>query len=175
MPGTQGKLALQDNRQPSTSPLKEDQFWIGLTLWVAILGVCILFTRSGLFYVIPANQRLAWLLIFSPFTAIGFWIGDKEARLLNDYCEASGKKLARAGTLLTLIGLTPFILYTLFMGVLGSTSGMLGGVQGLLILVIVLLTGKILKHFIRVSWLIAILQAILLYALVLPQGVLFTF
>jgi hypothetical protein len=137
--------------------------------------VCILFTRSGLFYVIPANQRLAWLLIFSPFTAIGFWIGDKEARLLNDYREASGKKLAWAGTLLTLIGLTPFILYTLFMGVLGSTSGMLGGVQGLLILVIVLLTGKILKHFIRVSWLIAILQAILLYALVLPQGVLFTF
>jgi pimeloyl-ACP methyl ester carboxylesterase len=174
-PGTQGKLALQGTREPGTSFIKEDRFWIGLTLWVVILGVCILFTRSGLFYVIPANHRLAWLLIFSPFTAIGFWIGDWEASLLTAFRVESGKRLPWAGPLLTLIGLLPFILYTIFMGILGSTSGMLGGLQGLLILVIVLLTGKAMTHFLHASWLIAILQAVLLYALVLPQGVLFTF
>lgn len=175
VPGTQGKLALQSTQEPGSSFFKEDLFWIGLTLWVVILGVCILFTRSGLFYVIPANHRLAWLLIFSPFTAIGFWIGDWETSLLKAFRVESGKRLPWAGTLLTLIGLLPFILYTIFMGVLGSTSGMLGGLQGLLVLVIVLLTGKVMTHFLRTPWLIAILQAVLLYALVLPQGVLFTF
>jgi pimeloyl-ACP methyl ester carboxylesterase len=175
VPGTQGKLALHETREPSPPLLKEDQFWIGLTLWVVILGVCILFTRSGLFYVIPANHRLAWLLIFSPFTAIGFWIGDREARLVSVFRKEADKRLPWVGILHPLIGLMPFILYAIFMGVLGSTSGMIGGLQGLLILVIVLLTGKALTNFIRKFWLISILQAVLLYALVLPQGVLFSF
>ncbi|MFN2302724.1 MAG: alpha/beta hydrolase, partial [Anaerolineales bacterium] len=175
VPGTQGRLAFNSAQNPTTHFFKEDNFWIGLTLWMVILGVCILFTRSGLFYVIPANQRLTWLLLFSPFTAIGFWIGDREASMLTIFRQETGRKLPWSNLMLSLIGLMPFILYAIVMGILGSTSGMIGGLQGLLVLAIVLLTGKALKNFINQPWLIAILEAFLLYALVLPQGVLFAF
>ena len=87
----------------------------------------------------------------------------------------SGQQLRWMPLLLVLIGLTPFFLYTLLMGILGSLSGMIGGLHGLIILAIVLLTSRLLKHFIEQYWVISILQAVLLYALLLPQGVLFAF
>ena len=40
---------------------------------------------------------------------------------------------------------------------------------------IVMLTGRVIAHFIHRPWIVALLQAILLYALILPQGVLFSF
>jgi hypothetical protein len=125
--------------------------------------------------VIAPNQRLVWLVIFTPFTALGFWIGDRELHMLDAFRHETGRRLKWASLSLALIGLTPFFLYTLFMGILGSHSGMLSGLHGLLILAIVLLMGRLLKHFIHQSWIISLLQAALLYALILPQGVLFVF
>ena len=44
-----------------------------------------------------------------------------------------------------------------------------------LILFIVIQTGSILTRYIKKAWVIAALQSVLLYLLILPQGVLFTF
>ena len=56
---------------------------------------------------------------------------------------------------------------------LGSLSGVIGGVQGLLILGLALTFGYLLRQVTRVYWLVALCQALLLYWLILPQGVLF--
>lgn len=173
VPGTDGQLRLKSTAE--TKSTTADQTGLGLLLWGLTLGATILFTRSGLFFVISPNQRLLWLAIFTPITALGFWIGEKEMYMVSAFKFESGRQLKWAPFILALISLTPFILYTLLMGFLGSLSGMIGGLHGLLILAIVLLTGRLLKHFIHRYWVISLLQAALLYALILPQGVLFAF
>ena len=175
IPGTDGKWKLKQNIRRVPLSLRDSKFWIGLLIWSVILFIAIIFTRTGLFYVIAFNQRLIWLALFTPVTALGFWIGAIESRMLNFLCIESGRNLRWFRSVLSLIGLTPFILYTIFMGILGSLSGMIGGLQGLLILALTLLTGKVLNHFIQKLWLVSVFQAILLYALILPQGVLFVF
>jgi hypothetical protein len=174
-PGTDGKWQIRREKTPSSFSVKDLNLWLGGLIWVVILAIMILFTRTGFFYVIAANQRLLWLLIFSPITALGFWIGERETKMVEVFRHESGRSLSWVPLVLSLIGLMPFFIYTVFMGILGSISGMIGGLQSLLILGIVLLTGKVLSHFIHRDWIIAILQAVLLYALVLPQGVLFAF
>jgi pimeloyl-ACP methyl ester carboxylesterase len=173
VPGTDGKMQLKSAEK--ASPSFGIRTLIGFLVGGVILLICIIFTRSGLFYVIAPNQRLSWLMIFTPFTALGFWIGDREMSMLDAFRNESGQRLKWASFTLALIGLTPFFLYTLFMGILGSLSGMLSGLHGLFILAIVLLLGRLLKLFIQQSWIISLLQAALLYALILPQGVLFAF
>jgi len=175
MPGTAGKLNLKKNIHRKTSLFGDFKFWTGILIWLAILGITTIFTRTGLFYVIASNQRLVWLAVFTPVTALGFWISAREACMMEIFSHESGRRLRWSSTAISLIGLTPFFLYTIFMGILGSLSGMIGGLQGLLILALVLLTGKVLNHFIQKLWLVSLLQAILLYALILPQGALFAF
>ena len=53
---------------------------------------------------------------------------------------------------------------------LGSLSGVIGGIQGLLILGLVLTFGYLLRQITPVHWLSAFCQAVLLYWLILPQG-----
>ncbi len=175
VPGTVGKW--KHKLMTTSGALRKNgkNFWLGILLWISILLVSILITRSGLFYVIPTNQRLLWVIVFSPFTAIGFWVSAKESRMLKTFLTSSTHKKKMADFLRTLIGLVPFFLYTILMGILGSTSGMIGGLQGLLILIIIVQTGSILTRFINKAWITASLQSILLYILILPQGVLFTF
>lgn len=100
-----------------------------------------------------------------PFTALGFWIGLHEAKIRP---QRHGTQMA-----LTLIGLLPFFLYTLLMAAIGSLSGMIGGLQGLLILWLVLAFGNLLQVVGHRPWLTAVCMAVLLYWLILPQGVLF--
>ncbi|MDP3721845.1 MAG: hypothetical protein Q8R09_05225, partial [Anaerolineaceae bacterium] len=103
--------------------------------------------------------------IFTPFTALGFWIGLHEAQMLPQHRGAQ--------TVLTLIGLFPFFAYTLLMAAIGSLSGMIGGLQGLIILWVVLGFGNLVQAIGRRPWITAICMAVLLYWLILPQGVLF--
>ena len=56
---------------------------------------------------------------------------------------------------------------------LGSLSGMLGGLHGLLVLALALGFGGLVGAVGRRPWLAAVCQAVLLYWLILPQGVLF--
>jgi hypothetical protein len=171
IPGVEGKF-----RNISTGSLKIS-IWISvckkdwkrillaLGLTALILVVTAAYTRTGWFYVFPINLRLIWILIFTPFTALGFWIGLRESEMLpNQY----GVKLAQM-----LIGLFPFFLYTILMAALGSLSGMIGGLQGLVILWLVLTFGNLIHAISHRPWLTATCMAILLYWLILPQGVLF--
>ncbi len=64
--------------------------------------------------------------------------------------------------------------WTLFQLGLGSLSGVVGGLQGVVILLLVLLHGRLLQRLGGSPLLVALLQAIVLYWLILPQGVLFT-
>lgn len=173
VPGTDGQLLLKSTTENKSSTAHPTG--LGLLLWGLTLVAAILFTRSGLFFVISPNQRLLWLVIFTPITALGFWIGEKEMHMVTAVKFKSGQQLKWAPLILALISLTPFILYTLLMGFLGSLSGMVAGLHGLLILAIVLLIGRLLKHFIHQYWIISLLQAAFLFALILPQGVLFMF
>ncbi|NTW45290.1 MAG: hypothetical protein HGB14_12895 [Anaerolineaceae bacterium] len=113
----------------------------------------------------PINVRLVWLVIFTPFTALGFWIGLHEAQMLPQHRGVQ--------TALTLIGLFPFFLYTLLMAAIGSLSGMIGGFQGLIILWLVIAFGNFVQSLAHRPWMTAICMAVLLYWLILPQGVLF--
>ncbi len=164
MPGVKGKLPF-DVEKPALD-WKRILAAIGVTLIVLILTTA--YARTGWFYVFPLSLRLVWLVVFTPFTALGFWIGLHEARMLK---AAGGTSWPQAA--LTLIGLFPFFLYTILMAAIGSLSGMLGGLQGLLILWLVLAFGGLVQAINQRLWLTAFCQAVLLYWLILPQGVLF--
>jgi hypothetical protein len=99
---------------------------------------------------------------------LGFGIGLREFQLM------AHNRVGKASLLATaVIGFIPFILYTLFLASLGSTSGMLGGLQGLIILALVWLSGGLIYQIGQHVWITAVIQAILLFWLVLPVGPLF--
>jgi len=171
MPGVSGRIPRLDLRQIHFFSLVEKirKDWrrlfavLGITVGMLLLTAA--YARTGWFYVFPINIRLAWLFIFTPFTALGFWIGLQEAQM----APATGhSRLA-----LNLIGLFPFFLYTILMAAIGSLSGMIGGLQGLVILWLVLAFGNLVQTIGRRSWVTALCMSIMLYWLILPQGVLF--
>lgn len=171
MPGVQGRLGNTGARSLNFSVVitRLKMNWKRILAAVGIIAGILLLTaayaRTGWFFVFPLNLRFAWLLIFTPFTALGFWIGLQEARML-----PQGRSVH---TVHTLISLFPFLLYTFLMAVLGSLSGMIGGIQGLIILWLVVTFGRLLQAVGWQSWLTAIIMSVLLYWLILPQGVLF--
>ncbi len=164
MPGVTGNLPFVVSR----SRLEWKRVFAALGITAIMLLLTAAYARTGWFYVPPANLRFVWLVIFTPFTALGFWIGLHETRMLRNAGSRSG-----AQTALTLIGLFPFFLYTILMAAIGSLSGMIGGLQGLLILWLVLAFGNLIQALGRRPWLTAVCMAVLLYWLILPQGVLF--
>ena len=161
IPGVQGKHLFVTEK----TPFEWKRVLIALVIVLGVLILTAAYARTGWFYVFPINVRLVWLVIFTPFTALGFWIGLHEAQML--------PQQRGAQTALTLIGLFPFFLYTLLMAALGSLSGMIGGFQGLIILWLVLAFGNLVQTVGRCSWMTAMSMAVLLYWLILPQGVLF--
>jgi hypothetical protein len=170
MPGTEGRLHFRRRRLENESEKTRRPLLVLLMAGVA-LSVTALYARSGWFWAPPLGDRLIWLLLFTPPTALGFWIGGHEWHLVGE--AAAGQSSLRAW--LTLVGLLPFILWTAFQAALGSLSGMVAGVQGLVILAFVLAFGGLVLRFAARLWVVALLQAVLLYCLVLPQGVLFSF
>jgi pimeloyl-ACP methyl ester carboxylesterase len=161
MPGTKGRLALWHSE-------RSGHLW---WRWAATTGIglmtlllLVLFARSGWFLAPPVGDRLVWLLVFTPVTAVGFWIVRQEAQM-----SIGGV----SQLLLVLIGLAPFFLWTVFQLGIGSISGMLGSLHGLLILAAVTLQGAWLAKFVKAPWYVALWQSVTLYVLILPQGVLF--
>jgi hypothetical protein len=164
MPGIDGRLLMQD--ASGSSP----RGWrVAIVLTAILLVATAAYARSGWFYVYPLNTRVLWLVLFSLPTTLGFWIGRHEFGLIAQ--AAPGKAAPQVAALL--IGLTPFFMYTVFLAILGSLSGVIGGVQGLLILGICLSYGFLLRQFRQNDWVTGLCQAVLLYWLILPQGVLF--
>ncbi len=160
MPGVRGGFWARESTRPRAWRLAA-----ALAVFALALALTGAYARSGWFFVFPLNLRLVWLLIFTPFTALGFWIGLREGDLL----PATGRVRAAH----TLIGLLPFFLYTFLMAALGSLSGMIGGLQGLVILWLTLLVGGTIRNLGARPALAAVCMSVLLYWLLLPQGVLF--
>lgn len=167
MPAAEGRLPFG---RPSTGQgAGPGRSLLAIGLSTGLLALTAAYARSGWFTVPPLDDRLLWLLLFTPPTALGFWIGLEEWGLLERAAPGRlGPRLAAA-----LIGLTPFFLWTIFQAAIGSLSGMVSGVQGLIILALVLAHGALVQRIAGRPWLAAVLQAILLYWLILPQGVLF--
>jgi hypothetical protein len=165
MPGINGRLPFVRSQPTAVS---RNRLLLAILFGLAVLGIVTAFIQTGLFFY-PTGQRFIWLLIYTPFTALGFAIGLREIQLVNQ--SRSGWRVL---LLTAVIGLIPFILYTLFLAALGSTSGMLGGLQGLSILALVWLSGGFIHQVGQRLWLTAVFQAILLYWLVLPVGPLFS-
>ena len=130
-----------------------------------------LYANSGLYASPPGGVRLLWMLILTPFTALGFWIGQLDIDLITHHDPNANISQA----LITVNSLVPFIIYIIGMALLGSTSGMISGIQGLVVLALVLLQGVITYRLTGYRWLTAILQALMLYLLILPIGALFVF
>lgn len=164
MPGVRGRL-WDAAARPLASAQDRKSVLAALGIFAGMLILTAAYARTGWFYAFPLNVRLAWLLIFAPVTALGFWIG-----LLEGQIQPRPRGM---GAALTLIGLFPFFLYTILMAALGSLSGMLGGLQGLVVLALVLAFGSLVQAVGRRPWLAALCMAVLLYWLILPQGVLF--
>jgi hypothetical protein len=165
MPGVQGKLAREES--PSITGGRLSFLAVCLTLGVFVFTAA--FARSGWFYVFPLNIRFIWLAVFTPPTALGFWIGLRETDWLRRDAPGQGRVLFWHAV----IGLVPFFIYAIFLGLLGSLSGLAGSLQGLIVLGWVLAYGRLMQRLTGLAWLTAVLQSLLLYWLILPQGVLF--
>jgi hypothetical protein len=161
LPGTQGRLPFTGPQARSTT---------GRTVAALIIAAMALFISAafmctGLNAVPVQGDRLIWLMLFTPLTALGFWVGLYEMQLTPDRWKAK--------TVTLLIGLTPFFLLALLYVVLGSISGFLSSAQNLIILALALSTGALVQQVGRRAWLTAVIQAMLLYWLILPQSALF--
>jgi pimeloyl-ACP methyl ester carboxylesterase len=163
MPGVRGKLKLYSIHLWNRSAFYVTGIFILITLVITF------YARTGWFYTLAANHRLIWALVFSPITALGFWIGWQENLMLS---AGSGKVSARL-IANGLIGLLPFFLYAGFLASIGSLSGVVGAVQGLVILAFSIACGVLFQKIGRNFFLTAIFQSFLIYWLILAQGVLF--
>lgn len=83
---------------------------IAIAVCLGFIGLGILFFNSGINFVFPLNNKLIWLVIFTLLTIPGFFIGHKEATLLNK----SGYSNIKNNTILWLIGLIPFFFISIF-------------------------------------------------------------
>ncbi len=154
--------------------LNKDGNWmkpvLALLAGAVIITLSSLFVNTGLWYIFPAS-RIFWLLVFSFFTAIGFYISLYEMKMLLRSIGKSNLFL----TLSTLIGLVPFFLLTIFYLALGSFSGMLWSFNGLIILGLSITVSILIHKITKNDYITAFIQAFLLQILVLPQGALFAF
>jgi hypothetical protein len=166
MPGVKGTV-----RQFKAQTVSRQKGWRWAWLFNLVLfaSVTILY-RSGFGMTPPVGVRFAWVLIFIPLTALGFWIGMLESDAFA--VAAPGKPIYRLLSLL--ISLLPFYLYLALLLALGSTSGVLGSLTGLLVLAASLLQGEITRKLSGNPFFAAILQALLIFWLILPSGALFS-
>ena len=163
MPGVEGKLVIEKE-----ALLPETINWryvlgINLLIFVFLMAAA----RMGWFWVPPMGIRFVWVLVFTPFTALGLWSFAFDRQLLS-------KNREKGGRLVRMNAFLPFGLYVVLMLLIGSWSGAVYGIFGLLVLWVIYQQGRITEYFTGSRWLAALFQAFLLYLLILPQGALFT-
>jgi pimeloyl-ACP methyl ester carboxylesterase len=166
MPGVTGKLR-QFNPQGASLP---NGWRLAILFNIALFAAVTLLYRSGLGMAPPVGVRFVWVLIFLPLTTLGFLLGMLEGEALS--VAAPGRPVYRV--ISTLISLFPFYLYMILLLSLGSTSGVLGSLTGLLVLAASLLQGEITRKLSGNPLFAAVLQALLIFWLILPSGALFT-
>lgn len=148
--------------------LLNKRVFIGFLFSLLLLVLGIVFARSGIYFVIPCNDRIIWLILLSILTFPGFFIGNIEMEVVN-----KNVKFPIYKVLQMLIGLFPFFLQALLFLILGSYSGMIGAFHGLIILAYVIVSGNLIRTVSKNILLTSIVQSIMIQLLILPQGVLF--
>jgi hypothetical protein len=166
VPGSKGKLKL-NFKWKSKASAKNLLISIGLIVVSTLIAT--LFANSGIFLVFALNTRFIWLILLSLLAMPGFFISQKEL----EYLKTSYPTAKKSQLGLTVIGFVPFIAVTIFFSFLGSLSGMIGSINGLIILAYVVLSGSLVKKLSNNIPLTVIFQSILIQLLVLPQGSLF--
>ncbi len=168
VPGSEGalKIHLRINKSHFN---KRTLIGIIISLLLIIIGV--IFANSGIYYVFPLNERLIWLIILTLFISPGFYIAQKETKYIKDSFAEKNYYLLYS----TIIGYIPFIILIIFYLALGSFSGMLGSIQGLIILFFVILGGTLIMKISNNLLLTTIFQSFLIQFLTLPTGVIFAF
>ncbi|MBD3193610.1 MAG: alpha/beta fold hydrolase [Candidatus Lokiarchaeota archaeon] len=167
LPGTQGKLRI--NLKPNLKNWNSNSI---ITIVIALIFIILaaLFFNSGINYVFPLNDRIIWLIIFTILTIPGFYISIKEGKMIDDQYNQNRKyKLIH-----TIIGLVPFFGISVLFVALGSISGMIGSLQGLLILLFVVLSGSFIYSLEKNLIITIVYQSFLIQFLVLTQGSLFS-
>lgn len=166
MPGALGRLRNISLQKP---PMPKGWLWAALFNVGLFVTVALLY-RSGIGLVPPVGARFLWVLIFVPLTTLGFWVGMLEADALA--VAVPGKSIYRILSLL--ISLFPFYLYLILLVFLGSISGVIGSLTGLMVLAVSILQGEITRILTGNSLVSAIVQSLLVFCLILPSGALFT-
>jgi pimeloyl-ACP methyl ester carboxylesterase len=164
MPGVSRHL-----KRPRSAPAPPRGWMVAIGCNLALFAAVTLLYRSGLGLVPPVGARQLWIWIFTPLTALGFWLGALESDALR---RAAPEKPAYRFWAMV-FGLVPFFLYAALMGALGSISGMIGALTGLLVLILSLMQGEITRAWSGSALLAAISQSLLIYWLILPNGALF--
>lgn len=168
IPGAKG--ALKFHFQVNKTLLNKNTY-IGVMISLVLIFISVIFANSGIYYVFPFNERFIWLLILTIFILPGFYIAQKESQYIKTSYPIKNYYLAYS----TLIGYIPFLILIIFYLALGSFSGMLGSIQGLIILFFVILGGMLIMKISNNVLLTMIFQAFLIQFLTLPTGVLFAF
>jgi hypothetical protein len=168
VPGAEGALKIHIKVNKS---LLNKKTMIGMLISLVLVSLSVIFANSGIYYVFPFNERFIWLIILTIITFPGFYIAQKESQYIMNSYSTKNNYLVYS----TLIGYTPFIILLIFYLVLGSFSGMLGSVQGLIILFFVIIGGTLIMKISRNLLITTIFQAFLIQFLTLPTGVIFAF
>lgn len=166
MPGVTGSLrGLKLN-----STIRTNGWLLAIAFNGLLFAALAFFYRSGIGLVPPVGDRFLWVLIFTPLTALGFWLGMLEG----DALSRATPQNPRYHLWTLLIGLLPFYLYIGLLISLASVSGVLSALIGLIILTVGFMQAEITRRLTGNAILAAVLQAILIYMLILPSGALFT-
>ena len=164
VPGSRGKLQFDFNIKKLNQ-----SFTLGLIIAIVLIIISVLFANSGIYYMFPFNERFIWLIILIFFTIPGFYIGRKESKYLKQSFFEKNRYILYSNV----IGFFPFVILAIFFLILGSLSGMVGSLQGLIILTFVILGGEFVYRGSNSVLLTIIFQSFLIQFLTLPSGVIF--
>lgn len=140
-------------------------------VFVGLIGFSIVFMNSGLYFIYPPNIRLFWLTLFTLFSSIGFYALQLRDLIIDSYQE----KIWQMKALTNLIFFLPFVVIIGYFGITGSILFFIDGIHGLIILTIVILSGKLFQKIGNTRLITAVFQAFFLNLLVIPRGPLLSY
>ncbi|MBD3190242.1 MAG: alpha/beta fold hydrolase [Candidatus Heimdallarchaeota archaeon] len=136
-----------------------------------VIAFSVVFMNSGLYYIFPPNTKLFWLALFTLFSSIGFYALQLRDHIIN----SSPEKTWQMKALVNLIFFLPFVVIIAYFGISGSILFFIDGIHGLIILSIVILSGKLFQKIGNNRLITALFQAFLLNLLVIPRGPLLSY
>jgi pimeloyl-ACP methyl ester carboxylesterase len=167
MPGTEGEISIKFRFKNFR---REENNIIAIATSILFIISCLYLYNSGINFVFPFNtSRSIWLIIFSFLTIPGFYIGQNEAKAL----KKSGFDHNKYQFGLWIIGLVPFFGISILFALIGSISGFIGSIQGILVLIFVIISGNFIAKIASNPSVAIIYQSFLIQFLALTQGSLF--